>query len=380
MKQIEKIKELSIQNQKDLRGKKVLLRIDFNVPLGENGVVDPGEDWRIQKAFDTLSFLRAAGACVIVLAHLGRDPKASLKPIVEYLNQTMSVGFLPRYDHQMIEETLSAMKHGSIVVMENLRQHSGEQENDSSYLDTLINLCDVYVNDAFSVSHRKHASICDITKKLPSYFGIQFIREVEYLNKFLAHVDGVKTLVLGGAKFDTKFDLLEKFLPRLDYVLMGGALANVFLKARGFKIGASFCDDIDVSHMVHNDKILLPIDYIDEHGDVADIYDVADENMILDIGPATIDLFEKIIDHSAAVMWNGPMGKYEDSYTEGSIQIADSISRSMAFSVTGGGDTSAVVLEAGLVDNFDFISTGGGAMLDYLIDETLPGIDVILKK
>jgi phosphoglycerate kinase len=204
--------------------------------------------------------------------------------------------------------------------------------------------------------------------------------EITHLNEFMTHREGTKTLVLGGAKFGTKLPLLEKMLPDLQFVLMGGALANVFLKARGYAIGKSFYDDVDVSSMIDNKKIILPIDYIDEHGDVADILDVGDDNMILDVGPATSEIFEQIIDNSSAVMWNGPLGKYEDGYTESSLRIADSISHSDAFSVTGGGDTSTVILENNLADNFSFISTGGGAMLDFLVDGTLPGIEAILEQ
>ncbi|MCD5389853.1 MAG: phosphoglycerate kinase [Candidatus Pacebacteria bacterium] len=375
----EKIEKYSIENVKELNGKKVLLRIDVNVSLGENGVVDVGEDWRILKSLKTIEFLTDAGASVVLLSHIGRDPEQSLKPIFEYMNQIFTVGFLPRYDTDILHRTISGMGQGSVLMLENVRQFSGEKENDASYLVDLVDNCDIYINDAFSVSHRKHASVNAIVKELPSYFGLQFIDEVKHLSEFMLHREGMKTLVLGGAKFGTKFTLLEKMLPDLDYVLLGGALANVFLKARGFKIGKSFCDDIDISSMVNSDKIILPLDYIDEHGDLADIQDVSDDTIILDIGMGTSKLFETIISHSSAVMWNGPMGKYEDGYSEGSIDIAKSISHSEVFSVTGGGDTSTVILENNLEDSFSFISTGGGAMLDFLVDGTLSGIDELLE-
>ena len=376
---IEKIEKLNIKNLKNLSGKKVLLRIDVNVSLGENKTVDPGEDWRILQALKTIEFLRDAGAIIIILAHIGREKDESLKPVFAYMNQYLNMGFLPHYSGETVKNYILNMGKGSIVMMENLRQFDAEKENDISFLQELIDLSDIYINDAFSVSHRKHASVHAITKYLPSYFGLQFIDEVKQLNNFILHTEGMKTLILGGAKFGTKFKLLEKMLPQLDYVLMGGALANVFLKARGFKIGKSFCDDIDISSMVDSNKIILPIDYIDEHGDLADIHDVADNTIILDLGPETTKLFETIISHSSALMWNGPMGKYEDGYSEASISIADSISHSDAFSITGGGDTSTVILENGLEDNFSFISTGGGAMLDFLLDGTLVGIDIILE-
>lgn len=376
----EKVRQRSIKNQNNLLGKKVILRIDVNASLGNNGIVDPGEDWRILKSLQTIEFLTNAGASVILLSHIGRKPEQSLKAIFNYMNQIFTLGFLPRYNADILEKTISNMGKGSVLMLENVRQFPGEKENNIAYLSELIKHCDLYVNDAFSVSHRKHASVNAITWELPSYFGLQFVDEVKNLNEFLLHTEGMKTLVLGGAKFGTKFSLLKKMLPELDYVLLGGALANVFLKARGFKIGKSFCDDIDISSMVTSDKIILPLDYIDEHGDHADIHDVSDDTLILDIGTETSKLFETIISHSSAVMWNGPMGKYEDGYSEGSIDIAKSISHSDVFSVTGGGDTSTVILENELEDSFSFISTGGGAMLDFLIHGTLPGIEVILNK
>ena len=380
MKSLEKLQDYNIQNLDNLSGKKVILRIDVNVSLGDNGVVDPGEDWRILQSLGTINYLKDQGASVILLAHIGRDPNETLKPVFEYMRQFLTMGFLPTYDSEILKESIQNMGHGSVLMLENVRQFDEQKENNISYLEHVIRHVDLYVNDAFSVSHRKHASVHSITKELPSYFRLQFMDEISHLHDFALHKEGTKTLVLGGAKFGTKLALLEKMIKDLDFVLMGGALANVFLKARGYKIGKSFCDDIDVSHLIDNEKIILPIDYVDEHGDVADIYDVKDNNIILDIGPATTQIFEQIIDNSTAVMWNGPMGKYEDGYTESSIHIADSISRSEAFSVTGGGDTSTVILENDLGDSFSFISTGGGAMLDFLVDESLPGIDVIVNK
>ena len=377
---LEKVTERSVQNIKNLSGKRVLVRIDVNVSLGSNGVVDKGEDWRILKSLRTIQFLQEAGAVVIILAHIGRDPQETLKPIFEYMEQFLTLGFLPRYESDLVRHYIEQMGNGSVVMMENVRQFDEEKKDDIFYLQDLIDISDFYVNDAFSVSHRKHASVHAITKTLPSYFGLQFIDEVKHLTAFLNHKEGTKTLILGGAKFGTKFNLLEKMLPDLDYVLMGGALANVFLKARGFNIGKSFCDDVDISSIAHNEKIVLPVDYIDEDGDIAPIDDVGDEHSILDIGPATVQLFEKIIFHSQSLMWNGPMGKYEDGYSEGSIAIAERISHSEAFSITGGGDTSTVILENGLENSFSFISTGGGAMLDFLVEGSLPGIDVVLGK
>lgn len=363
----------------DLKGKKVLLRIDVNVTLGDNRSIDGGEDWRILKAYRTIEFLVNQGAIVVLLSHLGRDPQATLKPIVEYMAQRINLGFIPSYDYELIEQTVENMQHGSVVMLENVRQHPGETENDPAYLLPVVGLCDIYVNDAFSVSHRAHASVDSVTRLLPSFFGLQFTDEVKQLSTVL-NTQGTTTLVLGGAKFGTKFDLLQKMLPKVSYVLLGGALANVFLKARGFEIGESFADDVDVSSMIDNEKIILPVDCVDQDGDVLRIDEVRETDIILDIGHETEELFESVIAHSDVVLWNGPMGKYEDGYTSGSLAVARSLAHAPAFSVTGGGDTAAVILQECSADDFGFVSTGGGAMLDFLVQGTLPGIEAIVGR
>lgn len=375
----EKVLKKSIKNATDLKGKKILLRIDVNTSLGENNTVDPGEDWRIIKSYQTIDYLIEQGACVILMSHIGREPQESLKPVYEYMSGHMTLGFLPHYDREIFENTIAHMQFGSVIMVENLRQHNGEKNNDTTFMDDLINMCDIYVNDAFSVSHRAHASVHAITRKLPSYFGLQFCDEVNYLEQAINNGGENTVLVLGGAKFGTKLDLLKQLLPNISYALVGGALANVFLKARGMNIGQSFADDVDISDMIENPKIVLPIDAVDQHGDVVPIHEIGDDGIILDIGPDTEKLFEQIIDHADTLLWNGPMGKYEDGFVAGSVAVADSVSHSKAFSVTGGGDTATVILEQDLADSFNFISTGGGAMLDFMVEGSLPAIDELLK-
>lgn len=374
----EEILQKSIEQVSDIKGKKILMRIDINSTLDEYGNV-PHNDWRIHKALESIKYLTERGARIILLSHR-ESAHESLKPMYEYMKGYLSLGFIPRYDIDVIERSIERMQHGGALLLENVRDYSGEFENDSSYLDEIISLCDIYVNDAFSVSHRNHASVSDITKKLPSYFGMQLCNEVKFLSESVAteHREG-RVLVLGGAKFGTKLELLRKLLPQIDYALVGGALANVFLRERGFNIGASFADSVDISDIVEHPKVILPLDAIDQEGDVISIDEVRDHDMILDIGPQTEKLFEQIIDNAHTVLWNGPMGKYEDGYSAGSRAVAESISHAQAFSVTGGGDTAAVIVEAGMQKRFDFISTGGGAMLDFLVSGTLPGIQAILK-
>lgn len=363
----------------DLAGKKVLLRVDLNTNVGDNQGVDSGEDWRIIKAYRSIEFLTERGASVLVISHIGRDPEETLKPVMEYMQQRITLGFVPSFDPKVATELITTMQHGAVLMFQNLRSEPGEVLNDVEFLKPLAEACDLYVNDAFSVSHRIHASVHAVTTLLPSYFGLQFVDEVTFLCQSLKK-EGTKTLLLGGAKFGTKLDLLEKLLPHFSYVLMGGALANVFLRERGFEIGKSFADDVDISSIVSNEKILLPIDCVNQEGDVFPIDEVSKNDMILDIGHQTEELFETIIAASDVVLWNGPMGKYEDGYVSGSVALAKSLAHSNAFSVTGGGDTATVILQEGMEESFDFISTGGGAMLDFLVNDTLPGIEVISKK
>jgi 3-phosphoglycerate kinase len=380
---IEQIEKKSIQQYtKDhsLEGNVVLLRIDVNVTLNKEGQVDGGEDWRIIKAYPTIELLCNAGAKVVLISHIGRLPEETLLPVYKAMKDRLpSLVFTTSYDKDSLNEQISTMENGSVMMLENLRLHAGETEDNADFLLPLVELCDLYVNDAFSVSHRAHASVHAVTKLLPSYFGLQVVEEVQNLSQGLT-ATGTRTLVLGGAKFGTKLDLLEKLLPQLSYVLMGGALANVFLKDRGFEIGNSFVDDsVNIQNITHNEKIILPVDIVDQHGDLLSIDEVESEDTILDIGHETEDLFHHIINSSDVIIWNGPMGKYEDGYISGSQSISASIAGTDAFSVTGGGDTAAVILQNNAMDGFSFVSTGGGAMLDFLVQGSLPGLDVIIE-
>jgi phosphoglycerate kinase len=380
MKISEKVMTRRIDRYDDWSGKKIIVRIDTNVSLGENGVVDDAEAWRLEKSLKTIRFLADAGACVVVLGHIGRDGTQSLKPVHQYMTKKIQMGF---GDLQNIDLTARAVRHmanGSVVMIENLRQSIDEKNNDLSFLQALITECDGYVNEAFSVSHRMHASVAAITEVLPSYFGFQFYDEVSHLEQLFDTDHRRTVLVLGGAKFGTKLDLLESMVQDVDFVLVGGALAHPFLQAAGINIGKSFTDDsVNISKISAYEKIILPVDCVDQDGDVVSINEIRGDDMILDIGPETEKLFETIIDSADVIIWNGPMGKYEDGYIAGSQELAKSISHAKGVSMTGGGDTATVILESGLGDSFDFVSTGGGAMLDFLVHKTLPGIELLLE-
>jgi len=380
MKISEKIMARRVDQVKDWSGQKVLLRIDINISLGKNGVVDDAEAWRIERSMETIKYLIDGGASVILLGHIGRGESESLRPVHQYMTKKIQMGFNDLKNIDLTGRSVRHMAKGSVMMLENLRQDPGEKANDISFLQPLIDECDAYVNEAFSVSHRKHASLAAITEKLPSYFGFQFYQEVLHLEKVfdLSHKRSV--LVLGGAKFGTKLDLLQSMIQDLDFVLVGGALAHPFLQATGTNIGQSYTDtSVDVSDIASYQKIILPIDCVDQHGDVVDISAIRDEDMILDIGPETEKIFETIIDASDLIIWNGPMGKYEEGYISGSQLLAKSIGHARGLSITGGGDTATVILESKLQDSFDFISTGGGAMLDFLIHKTLPGIEILIE-
>lgn len=381
---IEQVEQKSIKQyhvNHSLEGRVVLLRIDVNVSLNKNGEVDSGENWRIIKAYPTIEFLCKAGAKVLIISHIGRLPEESLRPVYELMKDQIPMTFATSFDKNTLTDELTKLAPGSALMFENLRAYDGETENNADFLKSLVEASDIYVNDAFSVSHRAHASVHAVTKLLPSYFGLQMIDEVQNLSRALDTEQGnVKTLVMGGAKFGTKLDLLKKLHSSFSYILMGGALANVFLKARGFQIGASFVDEsVDITDIQNSEKIIVPIDVVDQHGDVVLVDQVESQDVILDIGHQTEQLFDHIIKASDMIVWNGPMGKYEDGYVSGSQSVSESIGASNSFSVTGGGDTAAVILQSEQMNNFDFVSTGGGAMLDFLLQGSLPGIDAILE-
>ncbi len=376
-----KIQNFSLETLRGgLRGERVILRIDTNTSLGDDGKVDRGEDWRILKMIPTIEFLQEQGARTIILAHQGRDPKETLKPIYEFLSQQVPLSFAQWGE---VVDVLKSVADGESILLENVRSFSEEKKDDASYLNVLINWADFYVNEAFSVSHREHASVHAIARLLPSYFGSQFVREVEELSRFLTPLnDGERVIILGGAKFGTKLPLIEKILEHklADAILLGGALANVFLKEKGINIGSSYYDDsVDVTHVMNDPRIVLPVDFRGKNGSEGKIEELGDD-AILDIGPETEKHFGEYIRKSREVLWNGPMGKYEDGYTHASVAVANSVVESDTYAVSGGGDTSTVILEQNLEDAFQFISTAGGAMLDFLVEGTLPGIEAVLKR
>ncbi|MEI7462964.1 MAG: phosphoglycerate kinase [Candidatus Taylorbacteria bacterium] len=369
-----------------LQGVRVLVRADFNVPIKNSVVV---EDFRIKAALPTIDFLVRKGAKVILMSHLesidGTNP--SLAPIADRLSKLgQEVIFVKDYN-KALDIINDKMKNGTCILLENLRFFDGEKKNDTAFAKELASLGDIYVNDAFSVCHREHASIVGLPKLLPSYAGLQLESEIINLAKAFNPAHPF-LFILGGAKFDTKLPLLEKFLNIADSIFVGGALVNDLLKAKGYDVGKSLVSPqageiTDVLKRFTNDaKVMLPIDIINEQkiAKPADGLSASDKNM--DMGPETLKLLGAAINNAKFILWNGPLGVYEKGFKEGTIELAKMVSEATARgaeTIVGGGDTLAAIAELGKNEKMSFISTGGGAMLDFLATGTLPGIDALEK-
>jgi 3-phosphoglycerate kinase len=347
----------SIKNVKNLKGKKVLVRVDFNVPIVNNRVE---EAFRIERTMPTIKFLKKAGAKIILISHITDGRTKSLKPMAKYLD----VKFIANKNLDQIKKETDKLKNSEIVLLENIRNFKGEEKNDSVFAKKLASLGDFYVNEAFSVSHRAHASIVGLPKYLPHCVG--FLFEEEYKNlSALFKPQHPFFLILGGIKFETKLGVLNKFLNIADKIFIGGALANNFLKAQGKDIGASLFDkSVNISKYLNNKKIILPIDVKTKNG------------KILDAGPKTVKLISELIKKNKIILWNGPLGDFEQGFAAATLNIARVIALSKAKTVIGGGDTVNAVKKVGL-KRFSFVSTAGGAMLDFLAKGTLPGIEAI---
>jgi phosphoglycerate kinase len=367
---------LEIQN---LKGRTALVRVDFNVPLGKDGVVDNTEDWRIEKALDTIKHLSKLGAKVILISHIGRDPKESLKPVADFLNKFIPVKFVPILYGEDVLGIAENLSEGEVIMLENLRSNEGEEKNTEEFSAYLASLADFYVNEAFSVSHRPHASIIGVTKFLPSYVGIWFLKEVENLKK-LDNPEKPFLFILGGSKFETKVPLIEKFSNIADSVFIGGALANNFMKKIGFETGKSLLDEsVNVTKFFDKPNIKIPFDVIVRTKEVKTPNGLSKEDMITDMGPETLEDLKNTILSAKTILWNGPLGLYEEGFDKSSKEILKSISESKAFSVVGGGDTVKLIKEMGLENKISFISTGGGAMLEFLSSGTLVGLEALNK-
>jgi len=368
----------SIKEVEDLKGKKVLLRSDLNVPI-LNGQIE--DTFRIKRSLITINFLKERGAKVIILSHIWNAETKTFKSVYEHMAQEIDLTFVEDVLSEEARTKVSDMKDGDIILMENLRHHEGEVKNDLNFANELSQLGDIYVNDAFSVCHRKHASIMSLPKLLPSYSGLLFEEEVEKLSTVL-NPPKPFLFILGGAKFETKIPLIIKYLDRADYVYAAGALANDFFKIKGYETGISLISekDYNLENYIERENLILPKDVTVRNKKgifVKKPEDVEKEDHILDIGVESIIELKELIKKSKFILWNGPLGDYEKGFRDGTIDLAKAIIDSPAQSIVGGGDTFAVISKLNLEDEFDFISTAGGALLEFVYSGTLPGIEVL---
>ncbi len=361
-----------------LEGVKVLLRLDLNVPIQKGTVVD---DFRIQQSLPTIQFLLNAGAKVLIVGHIESKEKVSLKVVADHMQKFVPVRFVENYRNVLAEfETLPACE---CLMLENLRIWEGEKENDPKFAKELASLADIYVNEAFSVSHREHASIVGVPQYIPGYAGLLFEEEVKNLSQAFVP-EHPFLFILGGAKLETKMQLVEKFLDRADFVFVGGALANNFFKEQGCEIGESLFSkqDFNLSELLKNKKLYLPEDVVVKTTtgkETKKPNEVSVGENILDAGEKAVSALAVLARKSKLVVWNGPLGDYENGFEKGTEDFVRLLADSGAKTIVGGGDTLAVIHKLGLENKFSFISTAGGAMLDFLVNETLLGIEALKK-
>jgi phosphoglycerate kinase len=370
----------SIKEIENLKGVKVLVRVDFNLPMKDGKIID---DFRIKKALPTIEYLHKKGAIVILISHIGREVTESLKPVAVRLKKYLpdAVFIETPILSDATEDHIAQLKKGDIVLLENLRREKGEKDNSPSFARALSRYGEIYVNEAFSVSHRADASIVGIAKHLPSYAGLQLVEEVKHLSKAFDPSHPF-LFILGGAKFETKIPLVKKFLKNADNCVIAGALMNDFFLEKGYEVGTSLVDEgnFRLNTLMKHKNLILPPDVEVAKGTKHHIVKpdgVAKDEAIVDVGPKTIELLKDLVEKAKFILWNGPLGKYETGFGGATEDILKIISKSKAESVIGGGDTVALVSKLKLEDKLGFVSTGGGATLDFLDKGTLPGIKAL---
>lgn len=384
----------------EVEGKRVLVRVDFNVPIKDGEILD---DTRINAVLPTIKYLTERRARVILVTHLGRPkgkvvPEMSVRPLVKPLGKLLCqpVRFAGDCGGPESQKVVSELQDGEVALLENVRFYPGEEANDKGFSKALADLAELYINDAFGVAHRAHASTAGITEYIPSAAGLLLEKEVEALSSVLDDPDRPFVLVLGGAKVADKIPVVENLIDEIDYLLIGGVNGNTFLKAQGHNLGRTRVDEegLEIAREIMKKtaakgvKLVLPLDLVvadkfaaDAEAKTVGLNEVPDDWMALDIGPRTVEAFIDCLKKAKTIVWNGPLGVYEfDKFAEGTSAVARAMAEVQAKTVIGGGDVVAAVEHAGVADRIFHISTGGGASLEFLAGEELPGVATLARK
>lgn len=362
----------------DLKGKFVILRSSLNIPLKDGKIRN---HFRFNRALPTLRYLHEQGAKVILIGHIGRKSEETLKPIFSELEKHFPIHWGGSITTEGFRQRKELMEDGDILMAENLRQDEREKANDTGFVNTIASLGEIYINDAFAVAHRNHSSVFGVAEKLPAYAGLTLSEEVTELSK-VKEPESPSLFLLGGAKFDTKMPLVEKYTELYDNIFIGGAIMNDVLKALGYEVGKSLVSEVSLEgkDFIKSKKLILPVDVIVDGPDgkqTKAIDKVSPEEKILDCGPMTADMLATYIENAKTILWNGPFGAYEMGYTQSTEVTARRVAAADAFTVIGGGDTVAAVEKLEINDMFSFVSTGGGSMLTFLEHGTTSVIDLL---